>query len=321
MYADVCGFCCCFSSQESCESSTSAMWFDNVYVALSLVGATGFLFWTRLLPSYVFRAWFGLTLFLMLLLAGLLAAIARVLRRCGILSQPRFRDALAVSFAFVMHIHRFLNPHIRFVQAKGSIHWSSINSRHFLMANHQSYHDLFGGLAFLPLKYMTFVRIFFKGSLASLPIMGKLFQESGMFPVHYTSEKYEDFSVDRDRQQAVLDRVDAYLRDGGSLMLAPEGVVNRTPRQLTDFRVGSFNLAVKHKMPIYYLLYVGTSDVWPAGARIGGYPADVYMYIGKLDVNYTEGSPDLDAKALSLRLKEEMQKQLDRVYKERDGLW
>jgi 1-acyl-sn-glycerol-3-phosphate acyltransferase len=277
------------------------------------------LVWSRRVPNVMLRAWFAATLVCCGLMLGLVGNLLRLANRLGLLSMKVYQQRLRQACAFVMHVHRRFNPHVRMAQGSGSMPWSDIRVAHILMANHTSFQDLFGGLWIVPLKYMSLMRIFFKGSLVNTPIIGPLLPEAGMFPVHYVSTNYDDFTVARDKQAVVMEAADQYLQTGGSLMLAPEGVVNRNPRQLTDFRVGSFALAIKYKLPLYYIVYCGHDDVWPPGWNIGGNAADVLYFIGKLPVDYTTpDSPDLDAKALSLKLKVVMQARLDILYAERD---
>jgi 1-acyl-sn-glycerol-3-phosphate acyltransferase len=299
---------------ETAEWASTALFYPTCGLLMSLA-----LVWSRKLPNVMLRAWFTVTLLCVALLLGVIGNILRLLNRIGLLSQSVYQQRLRQACALVMHLHRRVNPQVRMAQGHDSMSWSIINEAHILMANHTSFHDLFGGLWIVPLQYMSLMRIFFKGSLVKTPILGPLLPEAGMFPVHYTSTNYNDFSVARDKQAVVMEAADAYLQSGGSLMLAPEGVVNRTPRQLAEFRVGSFTLAIKYKLPLYYIVYCGHDEVWPAGWSTGGNAADVLYFIGKLPTDYqTPGSPDLDAKALSLKLKGVMQERLDTLYRERD---
>lgn len=290
--------------------------------SITLVGvsATFLLVWLRALPRLWLKLWFNGTLAICGALMQIFAWGAGALRVLNVIKLPTYQSALRQFAAVVCHLHRRLCPHIKMTPADGSMDWSDIKGPHILMTNHTSFQDLLGGLWIVPMAYMAEMRIFYKASLVKLPVLGPLLKACGMFPVFYTSTNYDDFSVDRGKQNETLGDVEQYMQGGGSLMLAPEGVVNRTPRQLTEFRLGSFSIVTKYQRPLYYIVYCGHEEVWPPGAPIGGLPADVLFFIGKLELKDEEKEALMnDPKALSLKLKSVMQEKLDTLYAIKDS--
>jgi 1-acyl-sn-glycerol-3-phosphate acyltransferase len=183
------------------------------------------------------------------------------------------------------------------------------------MINHTSFMDTLTFMAHVPPTVMLNTNTFAKASLARLPILGTLVCDQGLFPVHFSSERENDFKVDREAQDSVQKESDAFLRRGGNLALFPEGAVNRNPRVLKEFRLGSFKKIMENKMNVYYLVTVGNNEVWPPNTA-GGLPRDVWMFLGKMNVDYSD--PHLTPERLAQRLRAEMQQKLDDIFRMRD---
>jgi 1-acyl-sn-glycerol-3-phosphate acyltransferase len=177
--------------------------------------------------------------------------------------------------------------------------------------------DTINYLWHVPMRYLQRAKTFNKASLLDMVIFGTLIRNTGMFPVYFVSDRSEEFRVEKDKQEAVNNECHEFLKAGGSLTLFPEGRVSRNPRVINDLRFGSISLILEHRLTVYYILSCGNDDVWPYNS-IGGYPANIVMYIGKYDADYAD--PNITAKTLAEDLKAEMQRQLNHMFEVKDCL-
>ena len=83
---------------------------------------------------------------------------------------------------------------------------------------------------------------------------------------------------------------------------------------LQKFRFGTFKTILEHRLPLFYALVVGNSDAWPPTTMVGGFPADIHILLDRFPVDYEKD----DAASVSERLRATMQKELDRIYAERE---
>lgn len=115
--------------------------------------------------------------------------------------------------------------------------------------NHRSFLDpvLIGSFCNRHLSY------FARADLWKIPIIGQTLGLLGGFP------------VDRDEPQlAVLQRTVQHLRDGGSVLLFPEGTRTRSGR-LAEVRDGIAVFARRSGIPVVPVYVIGTETVWPRG--------------------------------------------------------
>jgi len=149
-----------------------------------------------------------------------------------------------------------------------------------------------------------------------VPLLSRVLTAAENLPVYFVRDHHEEFRVERDKQEAVLKATRAHLENKGCLSFFPEGGINhRDVRKLLTFRHGTFQQAIDFRLDLYYMLHVGGADVWPmSGCLFGGFPADVYLHYGKIDVNYDD--PTLDAKRLAEIAHDVMQQRLDWMYDE-----
>jgi len=149
-----------------------------------------------------------------------------------------------------------------------------------IVANHQSWFDVFAMLAVLPAK----IRFVAKEELGRIPIFGAAWRGCGHISVNRS-----------DRRQAIesLDRAALRVREEGLAMaLFPEGT--RSPDgRLGEFRKGAFVLALKTEVPILPVGISGSRGVMPKGSfrtRRG----EVRIRIGELIPTTGADLPDRD---------------------------
>jgi 1-acyl-sn-glycerol-3-phosphate acyltransferase len=266
----------------------------------------------RAAPVIVMRVWYTIHLVLCVIMSWFAAVVLTFAhKKLHLVSkstaQSLERCVCATTFGCWL---RFNSPHIHVHWMQGSLPWSSITKQHDLCLCHTSFFDTMLYLWYVPYRYIYSAKTFAKASLRKLPLFGSVIVGCGHFLVYFNSEEANTFSVDKAKQAAVAADVEAWLQQGGSLSFFPEGALNRTPEILKDFRLGSFNTIVRHKLALYYCVTYGNHEVWNASLKgVPGYPADVYMYIGK----YEYDPEKEDAKSLSTGLRQEMQKHLDDI--------
>ncbi len=121
-----------------------------------------------------------------------------------------------------------------------------------LVANHESWFDVFALAATLPVDY----RFVGKQELAQIPIFGPAWLAAG----HY--------SIDRsDRQAAIgsLDRVGRRMKEGGhTVVMFPEGTRSADGR-LGSFKKGAFVMAINAGVPLVPVAIRGSRQVMPKG--------------------------------------------------------
>lgn len=271
----------------------------------------------RLLPVAVMRAWFVLTVVVNILICSVNAYVIDLLRYAGVprkWTQVLVGIDCRVFFALAVR----LSPHIRIHVDESYQKWSDIPLGSAMVLNHTSFMDALLFVALSPWSYVVWCKTLMKASLRKIPIFGGVFDRVGHFPVYFNSSADNDFSVDRDRQAAVMARVKQHVDNAKPIALFPEGAVNVTPRQLKPFRHGSFKLMIDNKMPIYYMVVVGNAETWPGSAPVGGFPADIFVEIHKYNVDYAKA--DLDCASLAAAMQAEMQKVVDALYAKMDAV-
>ncbi|KAG5473880.1 hypothetical protein LSCM1_04515 [Leishmania martiniquensis] len=277
----------------------------------ALYGSFLHLLRARRIPLLAMRVWYTSHMVLCVIISWFSCVILIWLKRAHLLdaatSQSLARCVCATTFGYWL---RFNSPHIRVEYLPGSISFSSITEQHDLCVCHTSFFDTMLYLWYVPYRYIYKAKTFAKASLRRMPLFGTVMVACGHFLVHFSSEDVNTFSVNKDKQAAVAVEVEEFLSKGGSLSFFPEGVMNRTPEVLRDFRLGSFKTILQHKLALYYCVTYGNHEVWsPFLKGLPGYPADVYVYMGKYEYD-----PDkLDALALARGLREEMQKRINEM--------
>ena len=136
-----------------------------------------------------------------------------------------------------------------------------------LVANHQSWFDVFALAGTLPVDY----RFVGKKELTKIPLFGPAWQVAG----HY--------AIDRsDRQAAIasLNAVGHSMREKGhSIVLFPEGT--RSPDgTLAPFKKGAFVMAINAEVPVVPIAITGSRAVMPKG-KWSVRPGEIVVRIGE----------------------------------------
>lgn len=124
---------------------------------------------------------------------------------------------------------------------------------HVVIANHQSWFDVFLLMGCLPGK----TRFVGKEELARIPIFGRAWRTCGHVAVDRSNRK---------RAISSLDTAGRRVRDEGlNMVLFPEGTRSEDG-SLGPFKKGAFVLAIKTGVPILPVAISGTREVMPKGS-------------------------------------------------------
>lgn len=122
-----------------------------------------------------------------------------------------------------------------------------------LVANHQSWFDIFVLAGTLPVKY-SFVG---KKELASIPGFGAAWRRVG----HYAIDRGDNKAA-----AAALDEVgERIAADTATVVMFPEGTRSESER-MAEFKTGAFLLAIKAQVPVVPVALAGTHAVMPKGS-------------------------------------------------------
>ena len=113
--------------------------------------------------------------------------------------------------------------------------------------NHISYID---AMVILKAVRNQSIRGLGKAEIAKIPLLGFVYKNAVIMV------KREDAE---DRARSVAD-LKAAINDNISIILAPEGTFNMTPKPLTRFYDGAFRIAIQTQTPIKPLLFLDTYD-------------------------------------------------------------
>lgn len=269
----------------------------------------------RLLPRCLMRAWFFVTVLLTVFPASALLYLLDLLRYLGI--PRRWVQHLCVLVMVAgFKAAWLLNPQIRMTLQFDAgpdgkpTSWKDVSHHGIAIAlNHTSFWDVFEVLGLMPVSHLLYSRTLMKSSLRKIPIFGGVFDRVGHFPVYFKSDEDGNFQVDKERQAAVQVDVNEHLRNGGNIIVFPEGAVNRTPLTLQPFRFGTFATIFEHRLPLYYMVAVGNEKTWPATAACGGDPADIHVRFGAYPIDFDTQ----DSKQVAKEMQEVMQQRYNEV--------
>ena len=122
-----------------------------------------------------------------------------------------------------------------------------INKPVIFVFNHISYMD---AMVILKAVRNQSIRGLGKAEIAKIPLLGFMYKNAVIMV------KREDAE---DRARSVAD-LKAAINDNISIILAPEGTFNMTPKPLTRFYDGAFRIAIQTQTPIKPLLFLDTYD-------------------------------------------------------------
>ena len=147
-----------------------------------------------------------------------------------------------------------------------------------LMANHQSWFDIFVVLAYVPCQF----RFLAKKELFKVPFFGSALYRYGAIP------------IDRKNFVSAMRSIDAAakkIREGKSVMTYPEGTRNKDGR-LLPFKKGVFDLALRAGAPIIPISISGTRAIMPKKSLFPCKPGKVTLVVGKpVDVTDVRSKP------------------------------
>ncbi|KPI84437.1 Acyltransferase-like protein copy 2 [Leptomonas seymouri] len=284
--------------------------------ALALTLGAGYLLLRyRLVPLWMMRKWFALSATAMVIPPCAMLYLTDSLRFLGI---PR-RWVQSLCLLIMTGAFRavwWLNPQIRVTvtfdaNAGGKpASWADMETRGIAMLmNHTSFWDAFEMIGVTPLSHLRHMRTLMKASLRRIPIFGGMFDRVGHFPVYFKSDGDGNFQVDKEKQAVVMKHVNWHLRQGGSIVVFPEGAVNKHPETLQTFRYGTFATIFEHRMPVYYMVSIGNEKTWPPQEAFGGMPADIRIRIGAFPIDFDKE----DSKDVAKRLQQRMQQVRDEM--------
>jgi len=271
------------------------------------------------------QAWFGFLLVLHLLALVILTRIWQIPRLLGLLSKRTAEDCCVCTGVLLFRSLLMLNPQIRVKASRSMADWAKLcdGAAPFILMNHTSFLDFFVFTSAIPIKvvFRRHLRTMMAESLLRIPLVGESFVHTGAFAVYFraladkskglTGGDSTDFGVDRDKQAAEADRIDAHLSAGGGLCLCPEGTVSKSPPALQLFRKGSFVQSVKHGMQVWGVTMLGCYECWPKRASMGGLPCVIDISLLPLEL---PGVPaDAAPEAVAGACQAKMQAEVDRL--------
>ncbi|HEY6189171.1 MAG TPA: lysophospholipid acyltransferase family protein [Pyrinomonadaceae bacterium] len=132
-----------------------------------------------------------------------------------------------------------------------------------IAANHQSYIDPFwiGVVIKRPMRFLAWSESF------DWPVIGKLMELFGAWPLEI--ERSDPTAIRRSLQ---------YLRDGGAVVIFPEGGRCLPDGEMARFKNGAVRMALEANVPILPVTIRGGHRVWPKGYR--------FPRLGKVEIIY-----------------------------------
>lgn len=157
-----------------------------------------------------------------------------------------------------------------------------------IAANHQTYIDPFW--LSLPIKRPT--RYLAWSAAFGWPVVGKCLTWFGAWPI--ALEGSDPAPIRRSLQ---------FLRDGGVVVIFPEGARSNATGSLDRFKAGAVRLALEAQVPILPVTIKGGNRVWPRGRR--------FPRLGKVVITYhplyhTEPCPKEEIRACARRESERL---------------
>ncbi|MBN2611188.1 MAG: 1-acyl-sn-glycerol-3-phosphate acyltransferase [Bacteroidales bacterium] len=151
------------------------------------------------------------------------------------------------------------------VKVEGKNHIEK-NASYIVIANHQSYFDIFLIYGWLGLD----IKWVMKKELAKIPGIG------------FGSKKVGHIFIDRSNTRAAMESLSEAkkkLVNGTSVVIFPEGTRSKT-NNLLPFKRGAFKLALELNLPILPVTVLNTKNILPTGT-INLMPGSVKMIIHK----------------------------------------
>jgi len=132
-----------------------------------------------------------------------------------------------------------------------------------IASNHQTYIDPFW--LSIPIKRPT--RYLAWSDAFNWPVVGRCLNWFGAWPI--ALERSDPAAIRRSLQ---------WLRDGGAVVIFPEGARATASGSLDKFKAGAVRLALEADVPILPVTIKGGNQIWPKGWR--------FPHLGKVEITY-----------------------------------
>jgi 1-acyl-sn-glycerol-3-phosphate acyltransferase len=157
-----------------------------------------------------------------------------------------------------------------------------------IASNHQSYLDPFA--ISVPIKRA--IRFLAWSEALNWPVAGKVIRVLGAWPLQLEGS-----------DPATIRRTHQWLRDGGAVMIFPEGGRGQPDGSMIRFKAGAVRIALEARVPILPVTIRGANRVWPRGRVVPG--------LGEIEITYhplfrPHQQPDEDARACARRESEQL---------------
>jgi 1-acyl-sn-glycerol-3-phosphate acyltransferase len=165
------------------------------------------------------------------------------------------------------------------------------------MTNHQSYFDILGLLAYLPVDF----KFLMKQELMRIPLFGFAMKRAGYIGI----ERNDPRKAVKSMQNAA-----ERIRKGASVLIFPEGTRSKDGR-LQEFKRGGFKLALKSQCDIVPVVIEGSCRIMPKGSftiQKGQFGLTIGEVIRVADY----GAKDIEK--LMSRVREVMERELERSF-------
>jgi len=159
-----------------------------------------------------------------------------------------------------------------------------------IAANHQTYIDPFW--LSLPIKRPT--RYLAWSAAFRWPVIGKCLTWFGAWPL----------ALEGGDPAAIRSSLQ-WLRNGGAVVIFPEGARSTATGSLERFKAGAVRLALEAQVPILPVTIKGGNRVWPKGRR---FPRPGKVVVTYHPLYHAEQSPDEETRACARRESERLAK-------------
>lgn len=157
-----------------------------------------------------------------------------------------------------------------------------------IAANHQTYIDPF----WLSLRIKRPIRYLAWSAAFRWPIVGRCLTWLGAWPL--ALEGSDPAAIRRSLQ---------WLRDGGAVVIFPEGGRSTVTGSLERFKAGAVRLALEANVPILPVTIKGGNRVWPRGWR---FPRPGKVVVTYHPLYHAEQCPDEETRACARRESERL---------------
>lgn len=159
-----------------------------------------------------------------------------------------------------------------------------------IAANHQTYIDPF----WLSVKIKRPIRYLAWSAAFRWPIVGRCLRWFGAWPL--ALEGSDPAAIRRSLQ---------WLREGGAVVIFPEGGRSTSSGEMERFKAGAVRLALEANVPILPVTIKGGNRIWPRGARLPRFGKVVVTYH---PLRHAEPTPEEETRAFARRESERLAK-------------